>query len=150
RASGELRRRLSRCRVCTHPRLRDANRHSPCAPARPAWREGGLTMTRLQLALLLGFTAIVLCLPLFGSNYTLRLATIMLMYSTLALSWNFIGGFAGYPSFGLAAFFGLGAYSGGVLQSLGLTMVVAWLLAIALSAVFGLLLGGILLRLRGH
>ena len=64
-------------------------------------------MTRLQLSLVLVATAILLAMPLVGGNYVLRLATIMMMYATLAMAWNFIGGFAGYPSFGLAAFFGL-------------------------------------------
>jgi branched-chain amino acid transport system permease protein len=56
------------------------------------------------------------CRPL-ADNYVLRVATTMLMYSALALGWNFIGGFAGYPSFATAAFFGLGAYASGVLQT---------------------------------
>ena len=34
------------------------------------------------------------------------------MFTALTLSWNFIGGFAGYPSFSTAAFFGLGCYVG--------------------------------------
>ena len=52
------------------------------------------------------FVAIVglLALPYFGNNYVVRLATVMMMYSVLALSWNFIGGMAGYPSFSTAAF----------------------------------------------
>ena len=39
------------------------------------------------------FVAIVglLALPYFGNNYVVRLATVMMMYSVLALSWNFIG-----------------------------------------------------------
>ena len=41
----------------------------------------------------------VLLLPWVGNNYVIRLATIMLMYSVLALSWNLIGGTTGYPSF---------------------------------------------------
>ncbi|RPJ36651.1 MAG: branched-chain amino acid ABC transporter permease, partial [Deltaproteobacteria bacterium] len=33
------------------------------------------------------------------------------LYVILAESWNIIGGFAGYLSFGHVAFFGLGAYT---------------------------------------
>jgi branched-chain amino acid transport system permease protein len=40
-----------------------------------------------------------------ADNYVLRLATTVGMYAALALSWNIIGGFAGYPSFSTAAFF---------------------------------------------
>ena len=64
----------------------------------------------------------------FGGNYAIRFATIFAMYATLALSWNFIGGFAGYPSFATAAFFGLGSYASAIVQSSGIPMVVAWCL----------------------
>ena len=85
-----------------------------------------------------------------GDNYTLRLATIVCMYSALALSWNLIGGFAGYPSFATAAFFGLGAYSAGVLQTSGLSFALAWIGAGAVGTAFALLLGSAILHLRGH
>lgn len=104
-------------------------------------------MTRI----LLGAGAVVLlALPAFAGNYVLRVTTIMLMYSALALGWNFIGGFAGYPSFATAAFFGLGAYAGGVLQAKGVPMAAAWLLAGAMVALFAAALGRAILHLRGH
>ena len=65
---------------------------------------------------------VLVLLPALADNYVLRVATTMLMYSALALGWNFIGGFAGYPSFATAAFFGLGAYASGVLQTMGVPM----------------------------
>jgi branched-chain amino acid transport system permease protein len=88
--------------------------------------------------------------PLSGEVYWLRLATIMLMYGVLAMSWNFIGGMAGYPSFASAAFFGLGAYAGAVGQKLGVPMMLAWSMAGLAAIVFAALLGIALLRLRGH
>lgn len=66
------------------------------------------------------------------------------------MSWNFIGGMAGYPSFASAAFFGLGAYAGAVAQKYGLSVFVAWSLAGAVAALFAAALGFALLRLRGH
>jgi branched-chain amino acid transport system permease protein len=107
-------------------------------------------MSRLQFAIAIIIALAVLAMPLLGNNYFLRLATIMLMYATLAMAWNFIGGFAGYPSFGLAAFFGLGAYAGAVLQSRGVPIAIAWAFAAVVGLLFALLLGAILLRLRGH
>lgn len=92
----------------------------------------------------------LLCLPLAADNYMLRLATIMLMYSALALSWNVIGGFAGYPSFATAAFFGLGAYASGVLQGKGVPMFAAWALAGVLVTLFAAAIGRAILHLRGH
>jgi branched-chain amino acid transport system permease protein len=92
----------------------------------------------------------LIALPAIADNYVLRVATTMLMYSALALGWNFIGGFAGYPSFATAAFFGLGAYAGGVLQTKGLPMVAAWVLAGVIVALFAAALGRAILHLRGH
>lgn len=88
--------------------------------------------------------------PLGVDAYWLRLGTTMLMYGVLAMSWNFIGGMAGYPSFASAAFFGLGAYAGAVAQKYGLSVFVAWSLAGAVAALFAAALGFALLRLRGH
>lgn len=106
-------------------------------------------MRRSALAGLVLF-AVLAAAPLAGEMYWLRLATIVLMYAILALSWNFIGGMAGYPSFASAAFFGLGAYAGAVSQKLGVPMALAWTLAGVAALGFAALLGMALLRLRGH
>lgn len=107
-------------------------------------------MTRLQLLLFGIFVAVLLALPLLGNNYMLRLATTAMMYAVLTMAWNVVGGFAGYPLFGIAAFFGLGAYSGAVVQSSGYPVALAWIAAVAIGTVFAIVLGFILLRLRGH
>ena len=94
--------------------------------------------------------ALIALAPLTGESYWLRLGTTMLMYGVLAMSWNFIGGMAGYPSFAVAAFFGLGAYTGAVTQKLGVAMGLAWCLSGLAALAFAALLGVALLRLRGH
>lgn len=43
--------------------------------------------------------------------WVINLLIFTLMYAALASSWNLVGGYAGYPSLGHAAFFGIGAYS---------------------------------------
>ena len=99
------------------------------------------------------FAAWVLALastPLWAENYVVRLAIVIAMYTALTLSWNFIGGFAGYPSFSTAAFFGLGCYAGALPQNAGVPMVLAWALATLFVGMFAALLGIIILRLRGH
>ena len=88
--------------------------------------------------------------PLWGGNYVIRLAITIAMYSALTLSWNFIGGFTGYPSFATAAFVGLGSYAGALTQNAGAPMLVAWLIATIFAGVFAATLGGIILRLKGH
>ncbi|TFZ02578.1 branched-chain amino acid ABC transporter permease [Ramlibacter henchirensis] len=107
-------------------------------------------MSRRELAALAAVLVLLALLPAVGNNYVLRVGTTMLMYAVLAMAWNFIGGFAGYPSFATAAFFGLGAYAGAIVQSKGLPAISAWIFAAGVSALVALLLGLAVLRLRGH
>jgi branched-chain amino acid transport system permease protein len=59
-----------------------------------------------------GFVAALVALPLFGlQHWFLNLLVFVLMYATMSSAWNLVGGFAGYPSLGHAAFFGIGAYT---------------------------------------
>jgi branched-chain amino acid transport system permease protein len=88
--------------------------------------------------------------PFLASNYIVKIATFLAMYAALALSWNFIGGYAGYPSFATAAFFGLGAYSGALMQNAGVWVGAAWAGAAIVVTVFAALLGFAILRMRGH
>jgi branched-chain amino acid transport system permease protein len=88
--------------------------------------------------------------PWLADNYFVRLATFVCMYGALALSWNFIGGYAGYPSFSTAAFVGLGSYAGGLLQNAGLPMPLAWLGATVFVTLFAAVIGAGILRMKGH
>ncbi len=100
-----------------------------------------------------GFLVTVAILVVFGltaDNYLLQAGTSLAMYMALAYAWNIIGGYMGYPSFGTAAFFGLGAYIGGIAQNHGAPLWLAWLAAGFGGAIFSAFLGSILLGLRGH
>jgi branched-chain amino acid transport system permease protein len=88
--------------------------------------------------------------PLWLGNYFVRMATLIAMFSALTLSWNFIGGFTGYPSLSTAAFFGLGCYVGALSQRAGVPMVLAWGVATLFVAALAVVFGAIILRLRGH
>src|SRR5438876_136554 len=96
------------------------------------------------------FAILVASIPAFGNNYYMQIATFVCMYSALALSWNIIGGYAGYPSFSTAAFMGLGAYAGGLLQNAGLPAPLAWLAATPIVGAFAYALGFAILRIKGH
>src|SRR5258708_9058316 len=89
-------------------------------------------MKKLDLALLV-LIGCIAALPIFGGPYALRLGTIACMYAILALSWNIAGGFAGYPSFATAAFFGFGADATGVLLNKGVPLTVSVLSALTAS-----------------
>jgi branched-chain amino acid transport system permease protein len=106
-------------------------------------------MTRRNIALLL-LIACVASLPLFGGAYALRVGTMACMYAVFALSWNVVGGFAGYPSFATAAFFGLGAYATGILLNKGVPLTAALGGTLVASFLLAAALGAVLLRLRGH
>lgn len=75
------------------------------------------------------------------------------LFVTLASSWNLIGGYAGYLSFGHVAFFGIGAYATAMLShGLGLSAVSTVLSSIpagAVAAVVAVIVGYPCLKLRG-
>jgi len=90
-------------------------------------------------------------LPLLTDKLWFRIATTVAMFVVMASAWNIIGGLTGYASFGNVAFFGLGAYTSGVVVSnLRLPFGLALVLAPVVAAAFALLIGMPLLRLRGH
>jgi len=90
-------------------------------------------------------------IPFFAGNFTLRLATDILIFAIMASSWNIIGGYAGYASFGNIVFFGLGAYVTSLLMvHLNMNFFVAMLIGGIVSAIFGYVVGLPMLRLKGH
>ena len=82
-------------------------------------------MSRKSLWILVALLGLLSLLPLVGGAYALRIGTFACMYAILAVSWNVIGGMAGYPSFATAAFFGFGAYAGGIMLAGGASLAVA-------------------------
>ena len=88
--------------------------------------------------------------PVWAENYYVRMAILIAMFTALTLSWNFIGGFTGYPSLSTAAFFGLGCYVGALSQRSGVPMVLAWVAATLFVGALAIAFGAIILRLRGH
>ena len=101
------------------------------------------------IALWLGI-AVLVAIPQFTDNDGTRMWMDILMYMILAMSWNFIGGLTGYPSFATAAFFGLGAYATAILMNHGTPFLVAMPLGGVVGATVALVLGLLILRLRGH
>ena len=82
-------------------------------------------------------------------DYLIGVLTNIGLFSFLALS-AYLLLIAGEMSFGQQAFFGVGAYSGGILTAMyGLPLPVAALAAMALGAVAALVVGWPTLRLRG-
>jgi branched-chain amino acid transport system permease protein len=79
----------------------------------------------------------------------LNLGFFTFLYIAQGLAWNILGGFAGYVSFGYAAFFGLGAYTTALLWLHGWTPVLTFPLSGLCAAMFSLVVGVPTLRLIG-
>ena len=79
----------------------------------------------------------------------LNLGFFTFLYVAQGLAWNILGGFAGYVSFGYAAFFGLGAYTTALLWLHGWAPVLTFPLAGLCAAAFSLVVGVPTLRLAG-
>src|SRR5689334_24816735 len=96
---------------------------------------------------ILGLVATV---PAFGDASALHTWTLILMFVVLAQSWNFIGGFTGYSSFGNVAFFGIGAYATGLMLQANQPFWLGLLVGAIIAGIFALLVGLPVLRLKGH
>src|SRR5438270_2598075 len=80
-----------------------------------------------------------------------RVVGTVFMFVALASAWNLIGGFTGYPWFGQVGFFGLGAYLTALFMShLHWSFWLSMALSGVLAALFAVLVGAPLLRLKGH
>jgi branched-chain amino acid transport system permease protein len=103
--------------------------------------------------LALAAAALVLGVPLLTQNpYFLHLLILVLMWIVLGQSWNLLGGYTGQVSFGHAAFFGIGAYTTGIMVKSGLSPTTAWwglLLGGLTAMVASAVIGWICFRLRG-
>jgi branched-chain amino acid transport system permease protein len=85
-----------------------------------------------------------------GQFFPLTLFTRIVILALAATSLNLILGYGDMVSFGHAAYLGLGGYVVGILAKEGITSgFVQWPLAIAASALFGLVVGALCLRARG-
>uniref|UniRef100_UPI0038B9C637 ABC transporter permease subunit n=1 Tax=Paraburkholderia guartelaensis TaxID=2546446 RepID=UPI0038B9C637 len=101
-----------------------------------------------------------------GGNYWVRVLDFAMLYVMLALGLNVVVGFAGLLDLGYIAFYAVGAYTAALLTSPHLSNQFAWIAAMfpggmhtpywivipcamALAALFGVLLGAPTLRLRG-
>jgi len=82
--------------------------------------------------------------------YYLHLLILIFMYSTMASSWNIIGGYAGYISFGHIVFFGIGAYTTAIMQFMfGFSPFLTAPLAGVFALIVAVLIGYPSLKTRG-
>lgn len=95
--------------------------------------------------------ALFATMPFVGlSTYTMHILILVIMWTIIGMAWNLLGGYCGQVSFGHAAYFGVGAYTAGILYfKLGISPWWGVPLSIVIVTIFAFILGFIVLRLRG-
>ena len=124
---------------------------TPAVAARPAWRLG-TWLSALGLSWpLLACIVLLAAAPLFVHNaYVLRLLVTSLYFGTLAMAFDFTGGFINAVNFGFAGFVGLGAYvSALVVLRLGASPWLGLVVAALITGLVGAFTGLLTLPLRG-
>jgi len=109
-------------------------------------------MGKKNLFSLLILSIVVMILPLIiTSSYYLSILIFVGIYSLITIGLSLLMGYAGQISLGQAAFFGLGAYTSGILSTkFALSPWFALLIAIFVTAGIAFLIGTPALRLKGH
>ena len=108
------------------------------------------TFRRTSLILIAAFMICMPFLPVLGTGYQVSIMISGLIYVMLALGLNIIVGFAGQLVLGYAAFYGIGAYTYGLLHLyFGLGFWICLPIAGIITTICGLGLGLPVLRLRG-
>jgi len=109
----------------------------------------------LFILTVLGAAILLALAPLVLPPFYVRVGQLMVYSAGLAVAWTILGGFAGYASFGHAAFIGVGAFSAGLVEERFASLPTPLLLPL------GLVVGGLacavlsaavaypILRLRG-
>jgi branched-chain amino acid transport system permease protein len=88
-------------------------------------------------------------LPFLVSGYFLYIATVVAIFSLVALGLNVLTGYAGQISLGHAGFFCVGAYAAAFLTNRGLSLALALLVAGLVAALTSFLMGFPAVRLSG-
>jgi branched-chain amino acid transport system permease protein len=119
-------------------------------PTEPELAGGPVRTTSHYWPILL-VVGIIAAYPVVISNSYLRYVGVLtVMYMAASTSWNLMGGFTGYISLGHVAFFGVGAYSTGLLVlRLDMANTPAVLLAGMIVGLLGVAIGYVALRVRG-
>jgi branched-chain amino acid transport system permease protein len=105
---------------------------------------------KIALPVLAALAAYPLAMLAIDQPFYIVLASRILIFALAASSLNLLIGFGGMVSFGHAAFFGIGAYTVGILMVHGVDSGwIAWPAAVLASALAALAIGAISLRTRG-
>lgn len=128
----------------------EESRPTPSQRALALWERLATSAERARRPLVLALALATLAGPLLLGGYSLRVAITMMLYMVLALGLNIIPGFCGLLDLGFVGFYGIGAYTAGLLiLKMGVSFWVVLPLAALNGALWGILLGAPTLRLTG-
>lgn len=109
-------------------------------------------MGKKNLYALIVLTGLVIILPfLIGNPYYIGILVFLGIYTLITIGLSLLIGYTGQISLGHAAFFGIGAYTSGILSTrFGISPWLGMLAAIFLTAGVAFVIGAPALKLRGH
>jgi branched-chain amino acid transport system permease protein len=110
-----------------------------------------MSTRRILWLVLLGIVLIgLVALPsVVKKDSTINLTILILLYVTLASSWNILGGYTGQTNLGHAAFFGLGSLATRLLWTSGFPLLPSMLVGCAGAVALALIIGVPAFKLRG-
>ncbi|MEM1586899.1 MAG: branched-chain amino acid ABC transporter permease [Candidatus Bathyarchaeia archaeon] len=112
-------------------------------------------ISTIKNTLLLVFVIVAVIAPYFiaAQTYLIHVLTLVLLFAAFSQTWNLLSGYAGQPSLGHAAYFGIGAYTMGLLtfytEFFKVNPWPALFIGGITGALIGLAIGAICFRLRG-
>ncbi len=120
----------------------------------PSLDDAPVSRLTARTAFIVVMVAVLALLPVYttltGDSFVMTLFTRVLILAIGAVSLNLIMGYGGMVSFGHAAYLGIGGYAVGILAKEGVgSGFVQWPVALAVAALYALVVGALSLRTRG-
>ena len=104
----------------------------------------------VSIVLLVIVLAALVGLPLVNKkDSVINMLILVLLYMTLASSWNILGGYTGQTNLGQAAFFGIGSLTTRLLWIKGIPFIASFLAGGVVAVVLALVIGAPAFRLKG-
>ncbi len=113
-------------------------------------KDRGSHVTKAKVVLIAVAVVLLAVFPLVVKREgRVNLMILILLFATLAQSWNILGGYAGQINLGHAAFFGLGSLVARLLWMSGQPILPSLVAAAVVTVAFAMLIGVPAFRLRG-
>jgi branched-chain amino acid transport system permease protein len=107
------------------------------------------SLGRGDLGYLAPLALVLVLVPIFADQFTVVLATDIVLFALFAASLGLMMGYGGMASFGHAAYFGAGAYGAAVLAKAGVPFLLAIVGGVGFAALVAAVFGWLCVRLSG-